>query len=69
LTWADAEGRHELRLAAVPAELLVLDRFVQAVREGTLSAEPLAWACRALAWLRAARRSAAEGRRVSLGAT
>jgi len=66
LSWAGAEGHSALALPAVPAEALVLDRFVQAAREGALSGEGLARAARALGWLRAARRSAAEGRRVEL---
>jgi hypothetical protein len=66
LSWSGAEGRYTLSLPAVPAEVLVLDRFVHAAREGALTGEGLTRAARALGWLRLARLSAAEGRRVEL---
>lgn len=68
LTWSGAEGQQAVRLPAVPAELLVLDRFAETARQGGVTGETVDRAHRALGWLRAARRSAAEGRRVALGA-
>jgi predicted dehydrogenase len=64
IEWHDHEGRHSLQLPAGLAEGLVLDRFVQAVRDG----EPvcnLAAARAALGWLRAARRSRETGHPVT----
>jgi predicted dehydrogenase len=66
LSWRDAEGRHVLELPGGLAEVWVLDRFVQAVRGGGEPAWSFARAYQALTWLRAARRSRDEGRRVEI---
>jgi predicted dehydrogenase len=67
LGWQDADGRHSHELPSGLAEVLVVDRFLDAAREGAAPACGLAEACAALDWLRAARRSRDEGRRVELG--
>lgn len=56
LTWHDDEGRHRHRLHGGMAEMLVVDRFVQAVRAGQPSACTLGQACEPLDWLRQASR-------------
>ena len=67
LSWRDAEGRHSLELPGGLAEVWVVDRFVQAVRGGEVPAFSFGQAYQALTWLRAARRSRTEGRRVEIG--
>jgi predicted dehydrogenase len=69
LSWTDGRGRHALRLSAHGAERRQLERFVRAVRQGGPMPCPLADVRRAAAWLRAARRSLAEGRPVGMEAT
>jgi hypothetical protein len=54
-------------LGACPAEVWVIDRFVQGVREGQGAAFSFEQAYQALRWLRAARQSRTEGRRVEIG--
>jgi predicted dehydrogenase len=66
LTWHDAEGQHALELPGGLAEVWVVDRFVQAVRGGEVPAFPFERASQALTWLRAARRSRKEGKRVEI---
>jgi predicted dehydrogenase len=67
LRWADVEGRHATTLRGQPqAEAMLLDRFGDALRSGQPPQPGLADAGRLLAWLRAAERSRAEGRRVTI---
>lgn len=67
IEWRDLAGRHSLELPAGLAEGLLLDRFVQAVRLNEPPVASLAWACEAVAWLRAARQSRESGQPVELG--
>jgi hypothetical protein len=53
-------------LPAGLAEVLWVDRFVEAVRDGTPLESGLEEVSRAVGWLRAARRSADEGQSVAL---
>lgn len=62
--WFDGAGRHRLELPAGLAEGVLLDRFVQAIRDDQPPECDLPRACAALDWLRAARDSLATGRRV-----
>jgi hypothetical protein len=66
LSWSDVEGRHRYELPGGPAEVFVLERFVEAERSGAAPECDLARACEALDWLRAARQSLQEGRRVNV---
>jgi predicted dehydrogenase len=66
LSWRNAAGRHALEVPHGLAEVWVLDRFVQAVQEGQAPAFSFEHAFQALTWLRAARQSRAEGRRVEV---
>jgi hypothetical protein len=67
LSWRDAGGDHELTLPGGLAEVWVVDRFVQAVRGGESPSRSFERAHQALTWLRAARKSRAEGGMVRLG--
>lgn len=67
LSWRDAEGDHELKLPGGLAEVWVVDRFVRAVRGGERPTCPFERAYQALLWLRAARKSRAEGGVVRVG--
>jgi len=69
LSWRDAEGAHELQLPGGLAEVWVVDRFVQAVRNGEGPACPFERALQALTWLRAARKSREDGGTVRLEAS
>jgi predicted dehydrogenase len=66
LRWQDDDGRHEQRLRPCPLEQSQLDRFVTALRTNQPLRPNFEDACRALAWLHAARQSRDEGRRVTL---
>jgi predicted dehydrogenase len=68
LSWRDDQGRHALEMPGGLAEVWVVDRFVQAVRGEGGPVLPFAQAYQALTWLRAARRSRNEGRRVEIAA-
>lgn len=57
--WIDAEGRHTHTLPGGLAEALVLERFVQAVRDGEPPACSFSDACEALDWVRTAREALA----------
>ncbi len=65
LAWRDNEGRHLLVLPQV-GERRLLVRFAKALRQGAPSSD-LEEGHAALTWLRAARASLAEGRRVKVG--
>ena len=67
LGWRDPEGLHELELPRGLAEVWVVDRFVQAVKNGEAPPYPYVRAHQALTWLRAARQSRAGGGAVRLG--
>jgi predicted dehydrogenase len=67
LRWRDAAGRHALWLPRRPLPRLLLERFLDALRDGRPPRPDFADACRGLAWARGARRSLAEGRRIALG--
>ena len=68
VAWAGADGQHRILLPRNrPALQVQLEAFEEAVRAGNPTPEPsLTNAYRVLGWLRAARRSQAEGGRVSL---
>lgn len=55
--WLDGEGRHRQELPPGTAEMVALDRFASAVRDGGEPACSFARACEALRWLRSARQS------------
>jgi predicted dehydrogenase len=61
LGWRDAEGRHALELPGGLAEVWVVDRFAQAVRNAEPPALSFERAYQALTWLRAARQSLDKG--------
>jgi predicted dehydrogenase len=61
LAWTDPAGRHTRRLPAGPAEQCLLERFIQALRQGSPLPCPFAQVSRAATWLLAARQSLAEG--------
>jgi predicted dehydrogenase len=65
--WHGPGGEHAERLPAWSAEEALLRRFVDGLRTGQPLWPGFEEAHRALAWLRAARRSQAEGRRIVLG--
>jgi hypothetical protein len=67
LSWLDGEGRHTQELPAGLAEVVTVDRFLQAMRNREAPACGFAEAHEALDWLRAAQRSLNEGRRVAMG--
>ena len=67
LTWRNAEGRFAHRLPRGVAELAALEGFLSAVEGEEPFADFDSLFC-GLDWLRAARTSRAEGRRVDLGA-
>jgi predicted dehydrogenase len=67
LRWTDANGRHYESRRGTNPEGVLLERFARTVREGEAPQPSLEDACRAVAWLRAAERSRADGRRVRLG--
>jgi predicted dehydrogenase len=67
LRWHGPGGQHGQRLPAWSAERALLRRFVDGLRTGQALWPGFEEAYRALAWLRAAWRSQAEGRRVVLG--
>jgi predicted dehydrogenase len=64
LSWKDASGEHVLRLPAQEIRTEMLRRFAESVRAGRQPRPSFDDACRALTWLRAARRSHAENRSV-----
>ncbi|MFO0929197.1 MAG: hypothetical protein U0736_19600, partial [Gemmataceae bacterium] len=64
--WSDGGGRHGLELPAGLAEGVLVDRFLQAVRDGRPPECDLPRACAALDWLRAARKSRTTGWRMLL---
>jgi predicted dehydrogenase len=66
LWWTDAEGRHSETRRRPPLEQVLLERFARSVHDGQPPHPSLEDACRAVAWLHAAERSRAEGRRVLL---
>jgi predicted dehydrogenase len=68
LRWHSRGGEHEERLPAWSAEEALLGRFVDGLRAGRPLWPGFEEAYRAAAWLRAARRSQAEGRRIVLDA-
>jgi predicted dehydrogenase len=69
LTWTGADGEHSRRLTpARSASRTLLERFHEAVCEGGVLEPSLDRAYRVLGWLRAARQSQAEDRRVTLSA-
>jgi predicted dehydrogenase len=67
LRWRDAAGEHALRLPPQRTPQDLLHCFAESVRSGQPLRPSFEDACRALAWLRAARRSHAEGRAVAPG--
>jgi predicted dehydrogenase len=67
LRWRDADGEHALRSPSTPLRRELLLRFVAAARGGQSPSPNFEDVSRALSWLRAARRSHAEGRRVTVG--
>ncbi|MFO0879326.1 MAG: Gfo/Idh/MocA family oxidoreductase [Gemmataceae bacterium] len=67
IEWNDLAGRHTLQLPGGLAEGLLVDRFVQALRDGEPAQTGMAWACEAIDWLRAARQSRETGQPVDLG--
>jgi predicted dehydrogenase len=67
LCWQDATGRHIRQFPAAMAERRLLDRFAESLRAGQALRPSFEEAHTALRWLRAARTSLAEGRRVELG--
>ncbi len=67
LRWRDAAGDHALRLPPYRGPDDLLRRFAESVRTGKPARPSLADARRAHSWLRAARRSYAEGSPVSIG--
>jgi predicted dehydrogenase len=67
MSFCNSSGRHALELPRGLAEVWVLDRFVQAVQGGGAPSFSFEQAYQALTWLRAARRSRAEGKRVEIG--
>jgi predicted dehydrogenase len=66
LMWHDGEGRHSLRLPRQKAERTLLEQFVQGVRSGEPLQHTFEQSYQALTWLRAARRSQAEGRGIEI---
>ncbi len=67
LRWRDREGRYSQRLVARSGRLRLLERFFLVARRGEIPQPDLAGAYRALTWLRAAVRSADEGRKIVFG--
>jgi len=67
LHWRDDGGRHALCLPRERAPVVLLRRFAQAVQAGGQPQPSLEDACRAYAWLEAARQSHATGRPVRFG--
>jgi predicted dehydrogenase len=67
LRWHGPGGEHRERLPAWSAEQALLRRFVDGLRTGRPLWPGFEEAYRALAWLRAAGRSQAEGQRIVLG--
>jgi predicted dehydrogenase len=67
LAWSDSRGEHTLTLRARPPVAdQWLEAFWQVVRGGALPQPRVQDSYRVLGWLRAARRSAAEGREIAL---
>jgi predicted dehydrogenase len=64
LSWKDAAGDHLLRLPPQEIRMEMLRRFAESVRASRQPRPSFEDACRALTWLRAARRSHAENRSV-----
>ena len=64
LSWKDASGQHFLRLPPQEIRTELLRRFAESVRAGRQPRPSFDDACRALTWLRAARRSHADNRSV-----
>jgi predicted dehydrogenase len=67
LRWQDGEGGHAWEGPSGAPERALLERFARGVREGQAMGPGFEDAYRALTWLRAARRSLAEGARVGIG--
>ena len=68
LHWRDGDGSHTVRAPRRPMPRLLLEGFVDALAAGATPQPSFADAHRALVWMRAARRSLTEGRRVELAA-
>lgn len=67
LRWRDRDGQHSRRLPPRSLEQCALERFLLALRAGQPLQPNFTDAYRALTWLRAARRSRGEGRRIDCG--
>jgi predicted dehydrogenase len=66
LAWTDADGTHSLTGRGQSPAVALLETFYRVVREGAAASPGLDEALRPLPWLRAARRSRAEGRPLAL---
>ena len=68
LRWRDGEGSHTVRVSHQSTPRRMLERFLDALSAGAPPEPGLDVAYRALLWVRAARRSLADGRRVEIAA-